>query len=342
MPTTLAELRDLSGTELTGDAGCLIAGVATLQTAGPGDISFLANRRYFRYLQNTNASAVVVKREDAPHCPVNALIADDPYLAFVRILRFFHPVESFLPGIDPTAEISHSARIASSAHIGAHVFIGDDVTIADRVFVGPGSVIDHRVTIGAGTRLTANVTLCRGVTLGKNGILHPGVVIGADGFGIVKDRDHWLKIPQVGSVIIGDDVEIGANTTIDRGALSDTVIENGVKIDNQVQIGHNAFIGANTAIAGCVAVAGSVTIGRNCMIGGLSAISGHIEIADNVVINGMSGITNSIKQPGQYGSATPAMEVASWRKNIVRLKHLDEIARRLNRLEDLVDNNKSR
>jgi UDP-3-O-[3-hydroxymyristoyl] glucosamine N-acyltransferase len=342
MPTTLAELRDLSGTELTGDAGCLIAGVATLQTAGPGDISFLANRRYFRYLQNTNASAVVVKREDAPHCPVNALIADDPYLAFVRILRFFHPVESFLPGIDPTAEISHSARIASSAHIGAHVFIGDDVTIADRVFVGPGSVIDHRVTIGAGTRLTANVTLCRGVTLGKNGILHPGVVIGADGFGIVKDRDHWLKIPQVGSVIIGDDVEIGANSTIDRGALSDTVIENGVKIDNQVQIGHNAFIGANTAIAGCVAVAGSVTIGRNCMIGGLSAISGHIEIADNVVINGMSGITNSIKQPGQYGSATPAMEVASWRKNIVRLKHLDEIARRLNRLEDLVDNNKSR
>lgn len=341
MPTTLAELRDLSGTELIGDAGCLITGVATLQTAGPGDISFLANRKYHRYLQNTGASAVVANREDAPHCPVNVLVADDPYLAFVRILRFFHPVETFLPGIDPTAEISHSARIAGSAHIGAHVFIGDDVAISDRVFVGPGCVIDHRATIGPDTRLTANVTLCRGVTLGKNGILHPGVVIGADGFGIVKDQDHWLKIPQIGSVVIGDDVEIGANTTIDRGALSDTVIENGVKIDNQVQIGHNVFIGAHTAIAGCVAVAGSVTIGRNCMIGGLSAITGHIEIADNVLIYGMSGITNSIKKPGQYGSGIPAMEAASWRKNIVRLRNLDEIARRLSRLEDLVDNNKS-
>lgn len=341
MPTTLAELRDLSGTELIGDAGCLITGVATLQAAGPGDISFLANRRYVRYLQNTGASAVVVNREDATHCTVNVLVAADPYLAFVKILRFFHPVETFLPGIDPTAEISHSARIAGSAHIGAHVFIGDEVTISDRVFIGPGCIIDHRASIGAGTRLTANVTLCRGVTLGKNGILHPGVVIGADGFGIVKDQDHWLKIPQIGSVTIGDDVEIGANTTVDRGALSDTVIEAGVKIDNQVQIGHNAFIGAHTAIAGCVAVAGSVTVGRNCMIGGLSAISGHIEIADNVIINGMSGITNSIKKPGQYGSAIPAMEVANWRKNIVRLKHLDEISRRLNRLEERVDNKKS-
>ena len=338
MPTTLAELRDLSGTELIGDAGCLINGVATLQTAGPGDISFLANRRYFRYLQDTGASAVVTSREDAPRCPVNVLVAADPYLAFVRILRYFHPEESFLPGIDPTAEISHSAVIAATAHISAHVFIGNDVSIAEGVYIGPGCVIGDRVTIGAGTRLAANVTLCKGVILGRNGILHPGVVIGADGFGIVKDQVRWLKIPQIGSVVIGDDVEIGANTTIDRGALSDTIIEEGVKIDNQVQIGHNVFIGAHTAIAGCVAVAGSVTIGRHCMIGGLSAISGHIEIADNVIINGMSGISNSIKRPGHYGSGIPAMEVRTWKKNIVRLKHLDDIVKRLKQLEEIIKN----
>ena len=338
MPTTLAELRDLSGTELIGDEDCLIAGVATLQTAGPGDISFLANRRYFRYLQDTQASAVITSPEDASVCPVNVLVASNPYLAFVKILRYFHPEETILPGIDPTAEIRVSARIAGTACIGAHVFIGDDSSIAEGVYIGPGCVIGDRVTIGANTRLTANATICNGVSIGRNVIMHPGVVIGADGFGIVKDQDIWLKIPQIGSVIIGDGVEIGANTTIDRGALSDTIIEEGVKIDNQVQIGHNVFIGAHTAIAGCVAVAGSVTIGRHCMIGGLSAISGHIEIADNVIINGMSGISNSIKRPGHYGSGIPAMEVRTWKKNIVRLKHLDDIVKRLKQLEEIIKN----
>jgi len=188
--------------------------------------------------------------------------------------------------------------------------------------------------IGAGTRLTANVVVCKDVRIGARGLFHPGVVIGADGFGIANDRGQWVKIPQTGSVIIGDDVEIGANTTIDRGAIENTVIEDGVKIDNQVQIGHNVHIGAHTAIAGCVAIAGSVRIGKRCMIGGASGISGHIEITDDVVLMGMTGVANSIKEPGVYASAIPAMDVNTWRRNAVSFKHLYEMNVRLRRIEE--------
>jgi UDP-3-O-[3-hydroxymyristoyl] glucosamine N-acyltransferase len=340
MSYTLAELAELTNSVVYGDADCRITGVATLQLAQQGDISFLANRRYLRYLASTQASAVITSPDDQSSCPVNNLVSGDPYLAFVRIVHHFHPGQPCLPGISPSAVISDSAGIAPSAFIGAHAVIGDDTDIGENVYIGPGCVLGKRVTIAANTRLVANISICDGVSIGRRVILHPGVVIGADGFGIVEDDEKWLKIPQIGSVIIGDDVEIGANTTIDRGALGDTVIEQDVKIDNQVQIGHNVRIGAHTAIAGCVGVAGSASIGRNCKIGGMTAISGHIEIADNVIINGMTGVANSIKQAGHYGSAIPAMDARIWKKNVVRFKQLDDMVKRLKHLESIINKNK--
>ena len=210
--------------------------------------------------------------------------------------------------------------------------------IGERAYIGHGCVIEDGVNIGADSRLTANISICKGVTVGLRAIIHPGVILGADGFGIASHEGKWLKIPQIGGVRIGDDVELGANTTIDRGALDDTVIEDGVKIDNQVQIGHNTRVGEHTAIAGCCAIAGSVLIGKRCMIGGLSAIAGHIEIADDVVITGMSGVSNSIKSSGMYSSGLPVTENKLWRKNTARFKQLDELARKILRLENKIDN----
>ena len=337
MPFTLKQIADEIQARLQGDETCPISGVATLQSAGPGDLSFLANRRYFPYLSKTRAAAVILAVDDAKACPVNSLVVDDPYLAYVKAVRFMYPETPVRAGVSELASVSGAAVVSPSAYIGPNSVIAEGASIGDGAYIGPGSVIGKDVVVGRDTRLVANVTLCNQVQIGQRVLLHPGAVIGADGFGLANDHGKWLKIPQLGSVVIGDDVEIGANTTIDRGAIDNTVIEEGVKIDNQVQIGHNVTVGAHTAIAGCVAVAGSVTIGKHCMIGGLSAISGHISIADNVTITGMSGVSNSIREPGIYSAGLNIMENRVWRKNIVRFKYLDELFRRLKKLETIIN-----
>jgi len=341
MEYTLGEIAEITGARLDGDPSCKITRVSSLQTAGAGEISFLSNKRYARYLKNTKASAVILSAEDQHRCPVPTLICDDPYLAFTKILRHMQPGFSFTPGVHPSAVISEQCSVAASAFVGANAVIGENVEIAGQAYIGPGCVIGKDVVVGESTRLVANVTLCEGVKIGKRGLLHPGVVIGADGFGIVNDQGAWLKIPQIGTVLIADDVEIGANSTVDRGALADTVIEDGVKLDNQVQVGHGVKIGAHTAIAGCVGIAGSTVIGKRCMIGGMSAIGGHIELTDDVIITAMSGVSNSIKKAGIYSSGIPVTDNAKWRKNVARFKNLDEITRRLFKMEQRFDDEDS-
>jgi UDP-3-O-[3-hydroxymyristoyl] glucosamine N-acyltransferase len=334
MSYTLGEIAETIGAELKGDPGCEIRNITTLEKAGTGDITFFSNRRYAHFLKATRASAVILKQEDAGLSPTATLILDNPYLGYAYTARLFHPDEQVTPGIHPLTDIDPDARIHPTACIAAHVSIGKNTVIAERVFIGSGSVIGRNVMVGADTRLVARVVVCDGVRTGERGLFHPGVVIGADGFGIANDKGRWVKIPQTGSVEIGNDVEIGANTTVDRGALENTVIGDGVKIDNQVQVGHNVRIGAHTAIAGCVAIAGSVTIGKRCMIGGASGISGHIEITDDVILMGMTGVANSIKEPGVYASAIPAMEVKTWRRNAVSFKQLHELIARVRKLEE--------
>lgn len=333
MPQSLKAIAEFIGAELHGDPDCVIHGVGSLAGAGSGQITFLGNPRLARLLPDTHASAVILAGADRAHCPTNALVASNPYVAYVRAAQLLHPQPGFTPGVDANAVVHDSARVAPSAFIGPGTVVGERSEIARECYVGPGCVIGDEVSVGRGSRLVAKVVLCHGVVLGARVLLHPGAVIGADGFGLANDCGAWLKIPQLGTVRIGDDVEIGANTAVDRGALEDTVIEAGVKIDNLVQIGHNVRIGAHTAIAGCAVIAGSVKIGSRCMIGGASAISGHIEIADDVVITGMSGVPNSIREAGTYSGAMTTMDNLSWRKTMARLKHLDELARKVRALE---------
>lgn len=329
MILTLGEVADHIDAELHGDAKREVSGVSTLQSAMSGQIAFLSNRKYYRFLKQTKALAVIIKHRDLDDCPVSALVVDDPYLCFATVVKLLHPEPEIIPGIHPSADVSPSAKIDSSAAIGANVVVGDNSVINSGTFVDSGCVIQSDVNIGSNTRLYPNVVLCHEVSIGSRVILHAGVVIGTDGFGIANDNGNWAKIPQVGTVIIEDDVEIGANSSIDRGALENTVIEQGVKIDNQVQIAHNVRIGAHTAIAGCSGVAGSTTIGRHCMIGGLSAIGGHLEIVDNVVVTGNSAVASSIRKPGTYSSGLPVIESRLWRKIIARIKKLDDLARKI-------------
>ena len=341
MAATLEELAGLIDGTVCGDRRCVISRVATLQSSGPGDISFLANRRYRKALSSTKASAVIIAEADREYCPVNALVVKDPYLAYARVASYLNPPRRYRHGRHLTASISARSRIQESAWVGPNCVIEEDVEIGADVVVGPNCIVQRHCIIGAGSRLAANVTICHGVTIGRNVIIHPGVVIGSDGFGFAREGDAWIKVPQLGGVRIGDNVEIGANTTIDRGTLEDTVIEEGVKLDNQIQVAHNVRIGAHTAIAGCTGIAGSARIGARCSIGGGVGIVGHTEIADDVHITGMSFVANSIKEPGVYSSGTPLEPTREWRKNYVRFHQLDDMARRLRMLElaikDLVE-----
>lgn len=337
MNITLAEIAQDLGCELRGDPDCLVSGVATLQHAATGQITFLANKRYRRFLTATQASAVILAEADAEACPVNVLISSNPYLSYARLAAKFAPQQAIAPGIHASAVVEEGSEIAATSTIGANCYIGEKVHIADNVVIGPGCVIEHDVSLGAGTRLVANVSLCHGVMLGRNCLLHPGVVIGGDGFGIASDQGRWVKVPQLGRVVIGDDVEIGVNTTIDRGALEDTVIEDGVKLDNLIQIAHNVHIGADTAIAGCTGIAGSTVIGKRCQIGGAASIVGHLTIVDDVHITAMSFVTGNINMPGLYSSGVPLEPNKIWQKNAARFGQLDNIARRLKMLEKKSD-----
>lgn len=333
MKYTLGELAEHVSGEVRGDASCVIDSVATLQHAKNNQITFLTNPAYRHQLSSSNAGAVIMSAADAENCQLNALISNNPYAAYARIAALLSPPECFQAGIDPAAHIANDATISKSASVAAGVVIEAGVFIADAVHIGPGCVIQKNVEIGMGSLLTANVTVARDCIIGERNIIHPGVVIGADGFGQAMDQGNWIKVPQLGRVVIGNDVEIGANTTIDRGAIEDTIIEDNVKLDNQIQIAHNVKIGAHTAIAGCSAIAGSTKIGKHCRIAGMVGIVGHLEIADNVTVTAKSLVTHSIRKAGVYSAGTPLEPSQQWRKNTIRFKHLDEMAKRLNTLE---------
>jgi len=328
---SLGQVADAIGLHLRGDAARVIRGVATLANAGPNQIAFLANPRYRRELANTGAAAVLLHNKDAAACPVATLICDNPYAAYARVAALFEPIVTASPGIDASSVVADAAQIAASAHVGPLCCIGARSIIEDGAVIGPGCIIGTDCVVGRNSVLVARVTLVQHVTLGQRVRIHPGAVLGGDGFGIASADGHWLKVPQLGGVLVADDCEIGANTTIDRGAIEDTVLEVDVRLDNQVQIGHNVRIGAHTAIAGCVAIAGSARIGQHCLIGGAAGIVGHIELADRVTIAAMSLVTHSLHEAGEYASGTPLQPSAQWRRNAVRFKHLDTLLRECQR-----------
>ena len=326
---TLAELAAALNLTLHGDGNLRISGVGTLESATGDQLSFLANPKYRAQLGLTAAGAVVAAADaiaDA-RCPV--LISRNPYADFARLAARFEPRPARPPGIHPSAVVDPNASVDGSAHIGPLVTIAAGASVAAGAVVGAHSSIGEDCHVGPGSHLVARVTLVTRVRLGARVLIHPGAVLGADGFGLAMDQGHWLKVPQLGGVVIGDDCEIGANTTIDRGALGDTVLEEDVRLDNQIQIAHNVRIGAHTAMAGCSAVAGSARIGRYCLIGGAAGVLGHLEICDKVTITAMSLVTHSIREPGEYSSGTPLMDNRGWRRSAVRFKQLDELARQI-------------
>ncbi|MHA6202846.1 UDP-3-O-(3-hydroxymyristoyl)glucosamine N-acyltransferase [Dyella soli] len=335
--TTVAELAERFGLQFHGDGARAIDGVGTLAGAGPSQLSFLSNSKYSAQLGSTRAGVVVMREENLADSPVPALVARDPYVAYAKIAALFERLPAAPAGIHPSAVVAAGARVSPSASVGPCCVIEDGAVVEDGVVLGPHCIIGEGCIVGAQSRLVSRVTLVTRVTLGKRVLVHPGAVIGSDGFGLAFDRDHWIKLPQLGGVRIGDDCEIGANTTIDRGALDDTVLEEDVRLDNQIQIAHNVYIGAHTALAGCAAVAGSAKIGRYCMIGGNAGVLGHLEVADRVTITAKSLVTHSIREPGEYSSGVPLQENRLWRRNAARFKHLDEYVRRLSALEK--DNN---
>lgn len=329
---TLGEIAKQFGLTLRGPETAVVAGVATLAAAGADRLAYLANPRYRRDLATTRAGAVLLREGDVVDCPMPCLIATDPYASFLQIAALFDEPRTIVPGIHPSAVIDPSAQVDATASIGSFVSIGARSRIAAGGVIGPACVIGEDCVVGEDCELVARVTLVVRVRLGRRVLIHPGAVLGSDGFGLTMADGRWQKVPQLGGVLIGDDCEIGANTSIDRGTLDDTVLEEDVRLDNQIQIGHNVRIGAHTAMAGCVGVAGSTRIGRNCLIAGAVGINGHIEICDDVTIHAASTVLNSIEAPGEYSSGTALQEHHLWRRNVARFKHLDELARKLNKL----------
>lgn len=330
---SLAEIAQHVDGHVVGDADWQVDSVATLMNAQQHQISFLANSKYKKHLASTQAGAVLITERDIDAVPYHAVVVKDSYVAYAKVATLLNPEPESVAAIAPSAIIHDSVSVPESAVIAAHVVIEQGVELGENAHIGPGTVIQYGTKIGDNARIAANVTICHGVEIGNNVIIHPGVVIGADGFGLANDQGKWIKIPQVGTVEIGHDVEIGANTTIDRGALENTVIGHGVKLDNQIQLGHNDVIGDNTVIAGCTGIAGSVKVGKNCIIGGAVGISGHIEIADGVVATGMTMITKSITESGVYSSGIPAEPASQWHKNTVRYRQLGKLAERVKKLE---------
>jgi UDP-3-O-[3-hydroxymyristoyl] glucosamine N-acyltransferase len=319
---SLGDLAVRFGLTLKGDPDLKVYRLATLSGAEAGSVAFLANSRYRRQLETTRATAVFVSPEDAPHCKVAALIGPNPYLAYALVAQLLHPTAAVKPGVHASAVIAADAKVAASAQVGAHCVIEAGVVVGERALIGPGCIVQEGSVIGEDTVLHTHVTLYPQSIIGRRCILHAGVVIGADGFGFASDRGNWVKIPQIGTVRIGDDVEIGANTTIDRGAIEDTIVEDGVKLDNQIQVGHNCVIGAHTAVAGCTGISGTTLIGKRCRIGGGVGIAGQLSIADDVVITGYSLVTASINEAGSYSSGMPAVESPRWRRMVARLRRL--------------------
>ncbi|GKX43404.1 UDP-3-O-(3-hydroxymyristoyl)glucosamine N-acyltransferase [Pectobacterium polaris] len=324
--------------QLHGDGDIVITGVASMHSAKTGQITFLSDSRYREQLAGAQASAVVLTEADLPYCQVAALVVKNPYLTYARMAQLLDTTPQPATDIAPSAVIAPDATLGQNVSVGANAVIESGAQLGDGVVIGPGCFIGKDARIGAGTRLWANVTIYHRVELGEHCLIQSGTVIGSDGFGYANDRGNWVKIPQLGTVRIGDRVEIGASTTIDRGALDDTVIGNGVIIDNQCQIAHNVVIGDNTAVAGGVIMAGSLKIGRYCMIGGASVINGHMEICDKVTVTGMGMVMRPITEPGVYSSGIPLQPNKVWRKTAALVMNIDEISKRLKAVERKVDN----
>lgn len=327
----LSELAQRFGLVLRGEDAAIL-GVATLGEAGPDQLAFLANPKYRRALHDCRAAAVVLREDDLATCPVPALVARDPYAAFARIAALFEPRPQRPPGVHPSAVVEAGARVDPSAHVGALSHVAAGAVVGAGAVIGPGCLVGEDCEVGEGCELVSRVTLVTRVRLGARVRIHPGAVLGAAGFGLAVDDGAWINVPQLGGVVVGEGCEIGANTTIDRGALGDTVLGRDVRLDNQIQIGHNVRIGDHTAMAGCAAVAGSATIGRWCLVGGGAGILGHLEICDRVTITAMSLVTRSITRPGEYSSGVPLQDNRSWRRNAARFRRLDEMARTLDRV----------
>ncbi|WP_157265052.1 UDP-3-O-(3-hydroxymyristoyl)glucosamine N-acyltransferase [Azohydromonas aeria] len=334
---TLSDIAAALGGELLGDAAIRIEAIAPLEDATPAHISFLANPRYRAQLQSTRAGCVIVAPAlgEAAAARGAALVTPDPYLYFARLTQWWAArTRPALPaGVHPAAVVEEGAHIDPSARVEALAFVGAGAVVEAGAVIGAQACVGRGARVGAGSRLAPRAVLGDGCTLGARGIVHGGAVIGADGFGFAPHQGRWEKIEQLGAVRIGDDVEIGANTCIDRGALGDTVIEDGVKLDNLIQVAHNVHIGAHTAIAGCVAIAGSTRIGRHCTIAGASSLVGHIELVDHVHISACTLVTRSVRQPGRYSGSFPFDDNASWEKNAATLRQLHPLRERVKALE---------
>ena len=334
---TLGQLAEFLGATLRGPAEKQITGLATLQEAGPDQVSFLANPQYRKFLATTQAAAVLLKPADAEGYAADALLVPDPYLAYARISHLFDPKPKAAAGVHPTAVVAADAFVDPAASVGAYAVIESGARIAAGVTIGAHCFIGARSVIGEGGWLAPRVTLYHDVRIGQRVVIQSGAVLGGEGFGFANEKGVWQKIAQIGGVTIGDDVEIGVNTAIDRGAMDDTRIGNGVKLDNQIQIAHNVQIGDHTAMAACVGISGSAKIGKHCMLAGGVGLVGHIEICDGVFVTGMTMVTRSITEPGSYSSGTAMQPAAEWRKSAARMRHLDDMARRLQHLEKIVE-----
>ena len=335
---TLADIADRFDCLLNGSPDILVNTVGTLKNGRAQAISFLANPLYREQLSCTRAGAVVISENDAAHCPVPTLVTENTYATYARIANFLCPRAAPQPGLHPTAVVAHDSEIPESCQIEANSVLGEGSRLGEGVVIGPGCLIGTNVQIGDGSRLVGHVTVLDNVVIGQRALIHPGAVLGSDGFGFAPENYRWIKVPQIGNVCIGDDVEIGANTTIDRGTIDDTIIEDGVKLDNQIQIAHNVQVGEHTIIAGATGVAGSTRIGKRCMIGGGVAIVGHLIIDDEVTITARSMVTHSLKGPATYSGNFPAEEASRWRRNVAWFRKLDKLIARLATLEKNLKN----
>jgi UDP-3-O-[3-hydroxymyristoyl] glucosamine N-acyltransferase len=330
---SLGDIAAHIGAELQGDADYQIVGLNTLREAGPGELTFLSNQTYRQYLAETIAGAVILDVGSASEYPGNRLVMDNPYLGYALASAMFDASPVPQLGIHPSAVVTASTRIGDKVSVGPNTVLGENVVIGTGSRIGAGVSIGDGAVIGNNCRISANVSIYHGVTIGDQVTIHSGAVIGADGFGFAHSQGRWVKIYQLGGVVIGSRVEIGACTTIDRGALDDTVIEDGVILDNHVQIAHNVHVGENTAMAGCSGISGSTIIGKNCILAGQSGVVGHVTLCDGVHLTGGTIVTKSLTEPGSYSSGTAFSKSDDWRKNAVRFNQLDALARRVRQLE---------
>ena len=330
---SLKELIAALGGEVAGDSTVRVQRVGTLENAGIHSITFLTHDRFLHQLPHTQASAVILSPAHKNATALPRIICSNPYAYFARVSALLNPAERLEPGVHPSASIAVSALLGANVSIGPNTVLGRNVRLGEGVVIGANCVVGDDTRIGDETTLFPNVTIYHDCRIGARCILHAGAVIGADGFGIAPEDGRWVKVPQVGRVVVGDDVEIGANTAIDRGAIDDTVIEDGVKLDNLIQIAHNVHVGAHTAIAACTGIAGSVHIGRRCRIAGAVGIAGHLSIADDVEISAKTLITKSITEPGTYSGGYPFELNHTWRRNAVQIRHLDALVKTVKQLE---------